>query len=749
MKLLSKNQLQTYALVFSSIGLLGWASMTPPYTLLFMLIGFISIPIFAFTLVEGYKHTNDPKNYTVKLLVLWLVTIVPFWIFFHSASLYKQSVILDLFLSLMLLRKINTSFTTKGEIVGTAIFFMIVSLMASSIPCIIEALVLCFYKYDTPETKKKRNTFVFLSAIIYTIASFGCTFLSNNSLICVSGYSWIMALAPLGMIIAIPFIAAYSGKRGKTPLTHNFFYIIYPCVYATVGILELLKNESFLYYFAAIDVVFFIVTVIIMWYVGRTKLTSSIVRFTNMIQFCYLFFLAYFMEFTFVGAAARSISFRMQAGAFFLTISSATLFASGYLKTGFNKFVQRTIYYLNIAFSIFITVAPNTGHLILENFGYSNEGMYPVDFVKPGIVLIIALCYFGFISFLQFIFCLNTIVKTDGAEKLRCIWLTAGIIIPWLSFGVWVTGLSAGYQVISIGILIGLICDMVAMVHYGMTDPIQLASNNFLEHAVDGILILNQSQQVVYFNEVARDLIPNINYDIPASTIFDSNYNELIAGKEQTITIKKRNYKVIPEPLFEANYLQGHLVRINDITAQMEELNAAKSIGYTDSLTKLSTRRYYQLKIEDFFQKNKVASLFMLDVDDFKHVNDNFGHEVGDKVLKCLGDTLSDLAGSQYYTCRLGGDEFSMFLPNECRDNSIGTIAQQLIDSFHEHLIAAELPDHITISVGVVSTDALAEVTTNAYDELYRKADAALYHSKRTGKNRFGFYKAGMEDTAK
>lgn len=749
MKLLTKSQLQTYALVFAAIGLFGWASLSAPLSVPFVLIGFIAIPIYSFLLVEGYKHTNDSKKYTKSLIIVWLVGVLPFLFFFYGTSLFKQSILFDLLLSLMLLRRINTSFTTKGEIIATAIVIMIASIFVSSIPVILEVLVLIFYYYGTPELKKKRNGFVILTAVLYALISFGCTYLNYNIFVCVSNYHWSSALAPLGIIIAIPFISTYSGKRGKTPLTHNFFYIIYPALYATFGILEILKKKSTMYFVGGIEIVFFIVTAIIMWYVGRAQLTGSIVRFTNMIQFSYLFYLAYFMEFTLTGAAARSIAFRLQTGAYLLIVASATLFASGYLKTGFNKFVQRFIYYLNIVFAVFIMVFPNENHLLFRSFSYSNEGSYPIDIVQPGILLTIALCYFAVISFLQFIFCLNTIFRTEGAEKLRCVWLTAGILIPWISCILWMFGLTAGYQVANIGVLAGLICDMIAMVHYGMTDPVQLASNNFLEHASDGIMILNQSQQVVYFNEVTRDLIPSISIDMPASSIFDSGYDDLIVGKEQTISIKKRSYKVISEPLFEANYLQGHLVRINDITAQMEELNAAKSIGYTDSLTRLSTRRYYQLKINDFFQKNKVASLFMLDVDDFKHVNDGFGHEVGDLVLKCLGDTLQDVAGSQYYTCRLGGDEFSMFLPNECRDNHIGTVAQQLIDSFHEHLVAAELPEHITISVGVVSTDAIDNFdATTAYDNLYRKADAALYHSKRTGKNRFGFYKAGMEDTA-
>lgn len=749
MKLLSKSQLQTYALVFSVIGLFGWTIFAAPFSVPFLLIGFVALPIYAFLLVQGYKNTNDSKKYTRNLIIVWLVGVLPFWIFFFETSLFRQSILLDLLLSLILLRRINTSFTTKGEIVATAVVIFIVSALTSSMPFLVEILVLIFYYNDSPEREKNRKNYILITSLIYSAAAFGCTMLKVNILLCVSGAHWSIALAPLGMVFSLFFISTYSGKRGKAPITYSFFYYIYPIIYATLGILEQLKQKSYMFFVAGLEVVFFIITVVIMWYVGRAKLTSSIVRFTNMIQFTYLFFLAYFMEFTLVGAVARSIAFRLQIGAYLLIVASATLFASGYLKAGFNKFIQRIIYYLNIFFAIFLMVCPNEDHILFKSFSYSNEGKYPIDVVVPGIVLIIALCYFAAISFLQFIFCLNTIIKTEGAEKLRCIWLTAGILVPWITCVLWMFGFTKGYQLSNVGVLVGLICDMVAMIHYGMTDPVQLASNNFLDHASDGILILNQSQQVVYFNEVTRDLIPTISMDMPASALFDSSYSELIAGKEQNITIKKRNYKIIPEPLFEANYLQGYIVRINDITAQMEELNAAKSIGYTDSLTRLSTRRYYQLKINDFFQKNKVASLFMLDVDDFKHVNDNFGHEVGDLVLKCLGDTLSDLAGTQYYTCRLGGDEFSMFLPNECRDNQLGTIAQRLIDSFHEHLVAAELPDHITISVGVVSTDSIENFDSNtAYDILYRKADAALYHSKRTGKNRFGFYKAGMEDTA-
>jgi len=189
-----------------------------------------------------------------------------------------------------------------------------------------------------------------------------------------------------------------------------------------------------------------------------------------------------------------------------------------------------------------------------------------------------------------------------------------------------------------------------------------------------------------------------------------------------------------------------NLLRIKELQQEVEEKNAQlaelnqrlESMAITDDLTALYNRRYFMERLKEEFARSKryqmELSCIMFDIDNFKKINDRWGHQTGDKVLKELGALLKrshrthDLAG------RYGGEEFILIL---CQTDHQGAMqfAEQLRGTVQDNRFSAVNgePLSVTISIGVSSYPA-PDVTQS--DDLIRVADGALYQAKRTGKNR-------------
>lgn len=128
--------------------------------------------------------------------------------------------------------------------------------------------------------------------------------------------------------------------------------------------------------------------------------------------------------------------------------------------------------------------------------------------------------------------------------------------------------------------------------------------------------------------------------------------------------------------------------------------------------------------------------LIVLDVDDFKSVNDNYGHDTGDKVLKKVASTLLDHFRSDDYVCRIGGDEFVVFMVHA--ENRFEELIKNKVE--HINMMLADTADGlpaVSVSAGVSHGSNAAEPS-----ELFNQADQAMYITKREGKKGCAFYTA-------
>jgi two-component system cell cycle response regulator len=178
--------------------------------------------------------------------------------------------------------------------------------------------------------------------------------------------------------------------------------------------------------------------------------------------------------------------------------------------------------------------------------------------------------------------------------------------------------------------------------------------------------------------------------------------------------------------------------------AQMVESTMAdnarlEQLAQTDPLTQLLNRRALTERItaemERALRYDSTMALLMIDLDHFKRVNDTYGHLVGDDVLRDVGQLLSDTIRTSDIVARYGGEEFLVLLP-ETDDAGAESFAERIRFAVEQHLFASvSLPEplHLTASVGVAVYPA---ARIESVEDLFARADAALYRAKADGRNR-------------
>jgi diguanylate cyclase (GGDEF)-like protein len=170
-------------------------------------------------------------------------------------------------------------------------------------------------------------------------------------------------------------------------------------------------------------------------------------------------------------------------------------------------------------------------------------------------------------------------------------------------------------------------------------------------------------------------------------------------------------------------------------SALHEKAEELREISITDPLTGLLNRRYLQERLTEELERSNrhglPICLIMVDIDDFKQVNDTYGHSKGDEAIKSLAEILRKTIRSIDVASRYGGEEFTVMLPQTDKKDA-HRIAERLRQSFSTEGTAQLQIPSLTISIGLSSFPEDAD----SIDELIDSADRALYQAKRSGKNR-------------
>jgi len=230
--------------------------------------------------------------------------------------------------------------------------------------------------------------------------------------------------------------------------------------------------------------------------------------------------------------------------------------------------------------------------------------------------------------------------------------------------------------------------------------------------------------------EFFSDLLYAITHTCFQPAVAEGLWTEILRHKIKLSQAVQRNVGVAVAALDYLSNLKGQL---NSPTLMGESLVAnIAQLALRDGLTRLFNHtaclERIAVELRIYQRYGRAASLLMVDVDDFKRINDQYGHQAGDRVLVALGAIIGSASRGSDICCRYGGDEFAVILPaTDTRE--AGLLAERLREKA-EHGSPEGRP--VTVSIGVAS----CRKDTSTAQALVGRADAALYRAKRTGKNR-------------
>lgn len=171
----------------------------------------------------------------------------------------------------------------------------------------------------------------------------------------------------------------------------------------------------------------------------------------------------------------------------------------------------------------------------------------------------------------------------------------------------------------------------------------------------------------------------------------------------------------------------------------------ARQIAMTDWLSKLPNRRALFGRLNQICEKtqHEVQCVVFIDLDGFKDVNDNYGHEVGDVLIAHIARELQERVPSDGLLARMGGDEFAMSVGGEQSIAQASAFAWAVLEMLKSPVAIGERKIYISASIGIAS----GTPATCSSTELFRRADIAMYHSKKSGKGRTTWYDESLNDT--
>jgi diguanylate cyclase (GGDEF)-like protein/PAS domain S-box-containing protein len=304
-------------------------------------------------------------------------------------------------------------------------------------------------------------------------------------------------------------------------------------------------------------------------------------------------------------------------------------------------------------------------------------------------------------------------------------------------------------------------------------EVIPVARNRLIENMSDGVLVLDAQGRIVDINPAMLGILKRK----PASLI-GKNASEIMKDFSEMNGVIWQNddtrteLRLLNDPsrymdlrmtplLDERQNLNGRVIVFRDITyrkqvekdlvhandrlhTQLIEIgllqNQLREQAIRDPLTDLFNRRYLDETLERELARAEREGyplcIVMMDLDHFKDVNDIYGHEAGDVVLKSVADTVTARSRHGDFACRYGGEEFVLVMPNICMETATRRAAE-----LHQTIEGLNVPYgvfnlSITISMGIACYPIHGEIK----EELLRAADQALYTAKHAGRNRVSIY---------
>jgi len=343
--------------------------------------------------------------------------------------------------------------------------------------------------------------------------------------------------------------------------------------------------------------------------------------------------------------------------------------------------------------------------------------------------------------------------QASSLFRRQAIILVLSSLLPFLGYFVFLAGLSPwGLDITPI--TLALTCGLLyyGIFHCGIFDLAPLARNLIFNSMRDAVLILDSQDRLLDFNPAAKLLLPVLSKRILGMAIGPmlrevpalaaavrkaQDREEIRLGDSEGRCFEVETLPLFSVPANPASRRVGRAVILADVSAQVRLREELRSRAETDPLTGAANRRRFHQALEveymRFGRSGLPLSVLMIDLDEFKEVNDRFGHPVGDAVLRTVSQLLLLSLRQTDLLARYGGEEFAVLLPETPAEGALA-IAERIRHTINQNPVVADGRIlEVSISVGVASH---AEGRDASPEALLKQADLALYRAKALGRNR-------------
>ena len=282
---------------------------------------------------------------------------------------------------------------------------------------------------------------------------------------------------------------------------------------------------------------------------------------------------------------------------------------------------------------------------------------------------------------------------------------------------------------------------ILAIARYDLLETKSMARSKAFEFSTNAILLINRRHRILDYNSSAKQLFASANIRVNNGYIpvlFDKfpDFSEALIKEEQNVVkLRERYYEITTMSIDNEKTTRGWIKTIRDITELYQLNEELKKQALTDELSSLGNRRAFIQTAHEWVWESKQSGqplhLAMLDLDNFKNVNDQYGHPGGDYVIRDFSQMLKRHFGTNSLVARLGGEEFAVLQSGLTDDEMLQNLNEFLINTEKHRFSYRGLLFHVTVSIGLTKMH-----PGQALESMMHGADKALYQSKDQGRNR-------------
>jgi len=342
-------------------------------------------------------------------------------------------------------------------------------------------------------------------------------------------------------------------------------------------------------------------------------------------------------------------------------------------------------------------------------------------------------------------------VKSSSEEKIRFRMFFLATLLPYA--GLILIAINWGNTGIDYAALVLPLCFLlinIAITRYNFLEIRLMARERVFEDSHEGLVTLNKDLEVMDFNPAGVAFFRWMNATLKREKLDallenDAGVLECVRGRKEGILEfrvegKKRFLSVTPKEIRSKKEMIGVLLALEDVTERELINRKLLEMAHSDELSGLNNRRYFleqaQAAIKRARRYGESLSLIMLDIDNFKGINDKYGHGCGDEVIQAISDLLKSVFRETDIIGRVGGEEFSIVMLNSKSKEAYATAEafRSRIEQINFAHNGQRVP--VTVSLGIAELE-----NHQSLRELVGCADDALYQSKHNGRNRTTIYR--------